>query len=563
MVCVWHSMRTCSLLVCSISLSSVAFAESKLVRLLQEGQDAVPMILEVRELPHDAAKDHAVLMHKYPQFIVEHGESRGGEIQEWLLPAAIDADAWLKARGAKDIPEADGEKFADEVITLVNNGPSANRIDLVFMGDGYTAAERDKFFADMQRLTNDMFVGHTFASYLPLFNVHAVFRPSQESGIGKNSTPKNTAYKLYREGNTLRAIFPGNTSALRDSCDQAPDCDYPIVIANDPNYGGLGGEFAISTSSESSGTVVLRHELGHNFGRVGEEYDGGGYFGANNTSSATSPSWAHWLNDKPKAQDAVSRFIDWPWKNLNGGPFVAEWRSSGKHSHYEITYSASGVDNDEALVIKLDGERLPFTSPGTLDRSFQTIMGHEGGFSAGTHRLEFSKGQTTGEPWFSNIAVFEYGPDYVFDRHHVSAYPVFSKSNTVAGYRPTDKTCLMRDMTSLEFCSVCQENNWLQFFARISVIDQVAVQNNLGKTSVNVVIPPLAQLREEPVSSTEGLKVRWTHNGKERAELAGRLTWEMDGQEAQGTWVVDVEFVTSEVRKDPRNLLKGSKTIKI
>jgi len=53
------------------------------------------------------------------------------------------------------------------------------------MGDGYTADERDLHLADMKRLHQDMFEGVTFRSYLPLFNVWAVFRPSRESGIGK------------------------------------------------------------------------------------------------------------------------------------------------------------------------------------------------------------------------------------------------------------------------------------------------------------------------------------------------------------------------------------------
>ena len=58
---------------------------------------------------------------------------------------------------------------------IVNTGPADNRIDVVFMGDGYTAAERELHFADMERLTKDMFEGETFKSYLPLFNIVRFF----------------------------------------------------------------------------------------------------------------------------------------------------------------------------------------------------------------------------------------------------------------------------------------------------------------------------------------------------------------------------------------------------
>lgn len=81
---------------------------------------------------------------------------------------------------------------------IVDSGDPKNRIDIVFMGDGYTAAEEAKFFADMERLTTDMFTGDTFAQYLPLFNVWAVLQPSIESGIGVGGKPKNTAFGLYR-----------------------------------------------------------------------------------------------------------------------------------------------------------------------------------------------------------------------------------------------------------------------------------------------------------------------------------------------------------------------------
>lgn len=153
----------------------------------------------------------------------------------------------------------------------------------------------------MARLTKEMFEGVTFRSYLPLFNIWAVYVESEESGIGyrlKNchyklligltsrinkmniifvslyrySGPKNTPFRLYRESGQLRGIFPGNAQYARQVCTLTgtSGCDYPSIIGNDDFYGGLGGEFVISTKSERTGTVVLRHEMGHNFVNVGE-----------------------------------------------------------------------------------------------------------------------------------------------------------------------------------------------------------------------------------------------------------------------------------------------------
>lgn len=148
---------------------------------------------------------------------------------------------------------------------------------MVMMGDGYTDQEEAKFEQDMKRLVADMFASTTFASALPLFNIWGLFRPSKESGIGRGGRPKDTAFGLYRDGSELRGIYPSKAGAARSACRAmgASKCDYPSIIANDDYYGGLGGEFVIGTRSETSGTVVLRHEMGHNLINVGEEYDNG------------------------------------------------------------------------------------------------------------------------------------------------------------------------------------------------------------------------------------------------------------------------------------------------
>lgn len=104
-----------------------------------------------------------------------------------------------------------------EIQKIIDGGDQANRIDVVFMGDGYTAAEHDQFFDDIRRLTDDMFNGDTFRSYLPLFNIWAVYIESVESGIGYNG-PKDTPFRLYRQSGQLRGISTGNAPYAREVC---------------------------------------------------------------------------------------------------------------------------------------------------------------------------------------------------------------------------------------------------------------------------------------------------------------------------------------------------------
>ena len=450
----------------------------------------------------------------------------------------------------------------DEVRTLISSGPPANRIDIVFMGDGYTTAEREKFFSDMNRLVDDMFLGETFTSYLPAFNVHVVFRASAQSGIGKDR-PGETAYGLYREGDTLRAIFPGDPAALRDSCEQAPDCDYPIVIANDPWYGGLGGEFAISTSSLKSGTVVLRHELGHNFGRVGEEYDGGGYFGANHADELNSVDWKHWIHtSSPKvhAEPMVARFLAWPWHDFKDGPFEASFKSNGQYSRTSIRFSASGFGHQDAanpinLEVKLDDFPLQFTNPESQDRTFIDIELPQG-LSAGDHRLVFSAPANTSitprGQWLSSLTIHEYAADFPDEISTVSAFPVFDRFRSVAGYRPTNEACLMRDMTRDHFCTICQENNWMKFLDRIDLIDQASLQKNGdGISAAEVSTLALGQYRTlgKPAKD-EKIEILWFAGGKELIEYRDLNRWEAKTPIAAKDLEVEVRFLTSEIRRD-------------
>lgn len=511
----------------------------------------------------------AVIIEDQSPPAVELQEAEGPdllEIAEFLRQKSVPIDMNQLAEGTLVDPSdrftKNTHQLKDEIRTLISSGPSSNRIDIVFMGDGYTAKDRDRFFNDINRLVDDMFLGPTFKSYLPAFNVHAVFRPSDESGIGKD-IPGKTAYGLYREGDTLRAIFPGDTAALRDSCEQAPDCDYPVVIANDPWYGGLGGEFAISTSSISSGSVVLRHELGHNFGRVGEEYDGGGYFGANHSDDVGSLGWRDWIvgsTPRLREEPMVARFLGWPWHDFKDGLYEAKFKTGAPNSKTIIRFSASGFGSTEelgqaSLEVRLDNLPLKFKIPMTDDRTFIDIEVPKG-FASGDHRLEFA---ATPNPlnsprgqWLSSLTVHEYALDFPTEPSVVSAFPVFDRFRSTTGYRPTNESCLMRNMMNEQFCSVCQENNWLKFLDRIQLIDSASAhRDQTGIISAEVSVLELGQFRHlgtGPIG--ERIEIRWFADGQEVTEFRDLNRWEANsGIEAKGI-EVEVKLLTPEIKKD-------------
>lgn len=456
---------------------------------------------------------------------------------------------------AENLFKSKPEWVGSEVRTIVNQGPVDNRIDLTIVGDGYTEAEKAKFFEDAIRLTNDMFVGQTFASYLPLFNVHAVFVPSKESGL-TDVERKDTALGLYRSPQgSKRGILPGNRSAIERSLSLAPDTDYPILVANDDFYGGLGGRYAITTRSHNSGTMVLRHELGHNFGNVGEEYDGGQvYSGANHSSSKNLP-WQHWIEGEGKAHEAQSLATGYPWENLAKGPITLDFKvppgDDKGPKQIGIDVSSVGWEGEQDVEILIDGKPQKYEGVFTEDRSFFRLKEAQS-LPAGPHKLTIREKNPDGNNVVAAIRINAYPADYDFSADKVAGFPTFNAQGRHVGYRPTHESCLMRDMRSTKFCSVDQENMWHKFLNRVDLIDSIEVKPIKGRDgeAENIISVETPQL--------EGLDVRWFGNQTqedgsskevELEHLRGQKQWIAHQGEDAGNYRVEVRFATDQVRK--------------
>lgn len=483
-----------------------------------------------------------------PLTIIEHKEQTDDRQIEVSAKTAELLDEYLSERGIPLEPEPIVRQQQDEVVTLLNNGPSENRIDITLMGDGYTADQRELFFADMKRLVQETFYDVTFVSYLPLINIHAVWRPSNEQGIGINQTPKDTAYKLYRPGNTMRAINVGDRKAGDDSCSQAPGCDFGVIVGNDPFYGGIASSFATTTSSHTSGAVVLRHELGHTIGSVGEEYDGGAYFGRNNSKKLDKLSWIHFATDKPnvKAEPGKLRHLSWPWKNLKDRPSKLRFTSEAGYTIGNIYFSASGLKKENSATLTLDGKVMPFDNPGVDDRTFRNIDVPEG-FGPGQHEIVFKENDADGNNYLSSILVTEYKKGYNFSDDYVGAFPTHSRSGGLQGYRPTHNACLMRKMYSQNFCKACQENNWLQMLNKISLIDSLKAKAAGGKVTLDLATQAIGQRRTDGLKDPGVFKITWKKGGAEQPALADKFAPVIDACQADGEWEAIVEYVTPEI----------------
>jgi hypothetical protein len=420
-----------------------------------------------------------------------------------------------------------------EVRTLVNQGPSENRIDLTIVGDGYTKKEKDKFFADSEKIVQDLFGDVTFKTYLPIFNVHAIFVASRTSGIG-DGRPKNTALKLYRHPRVRQAIIPGDESAAYEASALAPDSDYPILVANDDIYGGLGGAFAITSSAPMNITTVLRHELGHNFGRVGEEYDGGQVYRGANFSRSKNTHWSYWAkHNGHEMHQHTAQLIHYsaPWQNLLKSSWSHSFTTGMNQEQVLVDFSSLGLDTPDDVVAILDNQRYSYSGNFNYDRNFHKFNAT---LPPGRHHLRFQQKAKDTNNVISKVAIYAMPEEYPLDKGRIGAFTTYNQYGQAVGYRPTHSTCLMRDMQSRQFCDVCTENMWRNFLREVNLIDEISYRSNTVKAE----LLPLG----------ERLSVEWIDpSGQKANDLKGKTEWEASAKQ-KGLWTLRVQFISDEVQ---------------
>ncbi|KAI1427316.1 IgA peptidase M64-domain-containing protein [Xylaria sp. FL1777] len=453
-----------------------------------------------------------------------------------------------------------------EIQPLIINGPSENRIDLIFFGDGYTEDERDKFFADAMTLAVDVTDGQTFADVVPLMNFWAGFSPSAESGVGVGGTPLDTVYGLYRDGTELRGVYYDKPDVAHAACDSTEACDYPILLGNDPLYGGLGGEFTVVTASPINGPAVLRHELGHSIIDVGEEYEGGyAYFGVNSAQSPNSVPWKQWYTD-PKSEPNIERtnmpIQAYPWTLLNTTQkWSSTFTSAGTYDTYLLQFSVSGMTASSDLRVEVDGKDVGWEiNPEVGVDRYIYNMKIDSALSPGAHELSFTllNEDIQGTAQLCNLEVLEYGiaeEEFHFEQTYHGLYPTFSDVNATT-YRPTNDYCTMRSIYSPNYCYACLEGMWLALLTPLSLIDNIT-QTALpdGSTQVSLDLLPLAQFREIPIPHREAYTILWY--GTDRHAVLEEWTNQTTAKFAPRVreFGVEVRFSSEQIRVDKDGIL--------
>ncbi len=185
------------------------------------------------------------------------------------LAAAATTTAAVRPALAAGCPDAAGD-----CSPLASAGSTAASIDLVIVGDGYTAAEHDKFFADAQKAADGLVGSETYGAYKPVFNVWGLFTPSNESGADDPSAGVmvDTAFNATYDTNGIDYLLAVNDGKVHVEVNKRlPEADVILCLVNAKPYGGSGGSVAV-VSLDGSALEIARHEIGHTLANLADEY---------------------------------------------------------------------------------------------------------------------------------------------------------------------------------------------------------------------------------------------------------------------------------------------------
>jgi hypothetical protein len=286
--------------------------------LLEEWQSTVAGAAPAGEVPRRAfTESHVVPWAPGARLRIE----RRGPGADWRTLAELalpGPEAWQPAAVATPGRELRG---------LHGSGP----LHLLIVAEGWTAAEREAFFAAARRTCDAILRASPYAEQVARLRLSALFVASPGSGIparpdaGGDGTAIGTAFgSTYGTFGMARYLVATDLHALGRAADGIA-CHAVVVLCNGHDYGGSGifnSNCCVAAGMDDADfDYVLLHELGHSLGGLGDEY-----FGKEVTYTADE-AWAAW-EPNVSALDGQGR-VKWSARLPADLPVPTPWDHTG------------------------------------------------------------------------------------------------------------------------------------------------------------------------------------------------------------------------------------------
>ena len=203
------------------------------------------------------------------------------------------------------------------------SGDPSAKADFVFLGEGYSDNDIEKFKSDVEKFTNVFLKNEPYKSLQDKINIWGVLKTGPDSGIDE---PRANIYKRTVMNATFnsmlseRYVLTEDNKAMRDIAAHVP-YDAICIMVNHNRYGGGGiyNSFCTFTTDNQFNEYLLVHEFGHSFSGLADEY----------YTSSTSYSDFYPQGVEP-VEPNITALLDpanLKWKNLveEGTPIPTPW----------------------------------------------------------------------------------------------------------------------------------------------------------------------------------------------------------------------------------------------
>lgn len=176
-----------------------------------------------------------------------------------------------------------------EAIPGYTSGSSNNRVDILFLAEGYPSSDLRWFRYDTDAFVERFMSTLPFSAYPGHFNFWRLHVPSVGRGADRPVCPDpddegldigsyvNTAFDATYCTSGIWRTLSVDTGKVFQAASQYPNWDVIITLVQSTLRGGSGGEVAV-TSMDTGYTIsddilgVIQHEFAHTFAGLGDEY---------------------------------------------------------------------------------------------------------------------------------------------------------------------------------------------------------------------------------------------------------------------------------------------------
>jgi hypothetical protein len=214
---------------------------------------------------------------------------------------------------------------------LLESGPVATSVDLLFVGEGYATDESESLLADARRAMAALFAQEPYRSRKTSFNVRVLHVPTLASGVHRprdeapRRTPASVEYNVF---DLERYMLTLDNRQMREIAGTAP-YDALVLVANEHQYGG-GGVFnahATFAAKNAQAEYLFVHEFSHHFAALADEY------------YTSDVAYETGIANRPEPWEANVTALKTPgglkWKDLveAGTPVPTPWRKEEFDRH--------------------------------------------------------------------------------------------------------------------------------------------------------------------------------------------------------------------------------------